>query len=112
MTASFGGSTYTASVTAVGNGTFSTGASGVTCNWVGGGNQNTILISQTNSPYYSNHFGPNLTTGYAIPVSAFHNYTGGNYMVLATLVELAPSCFPNAYAGSFFSATEQDNTTY
>jgi hypothetical protein len=115
MTAIFGGNTYTASVTAPGNAAFATGSSGVTCSWTGPSNEDVFLIDQisgyTNVPY-SASFGPSSSNPYVIPVSAFQGYTGGNYLVDATIVELVTSAFPGAFGGSFFSATDIVTTTY
>jgi hypothetical protein len=61
---------------------------------------------------YSASFGPSSSNLYVIPVSAFQGYTGGNYLVDATIVELVTSAFPGAFGGSFFSATDIVTTTY
>jgi hypothetical protein len=108
MTVAFGGNTYSASITAVGNATYNTGTSGVTCTWTGPSNEDTFMDFQTSNPSNHSTFGPNSMNPYVIPSSAFSGYTGGSnsYSIDATIVELVTSAFSGAYGGSFFTATD------
>jgi hypothetical protein len=125
MTASFGGNTYSSSITAVGNETFQTGSSGVTCSWTGGVsnastnpiNATTASALETSTPYTSYIYPPGgnppfLTSPFTIAASSLSGHTTGNYMIMVTAVNIKTSAFPGAYGGSFFSATDQQSTTY
>jgi hypothetical protein len=111
MTVAYGGHTFTATVTSVGNVAFSPSASAMTITWAGGGNENTasaIEVSPTNDYAYTT----SVTSPYKIPVSGLADYTAGSYDISMNAEELKTSAFSGAYVGSFFSASDQESTTY
>jgi hypothetical protein len=101
---------FSDSVVAVGNIAVTSGTSGVTCTWTGGGNENTISVENLTS-FASTVFGPNVTSPYVIPLGAFTGSAPTTYLVSPSLTNLKASAFPNSYPGSFFSSSAQNSVT-
>lgn len=108
MTVAMNGAVHKATVTAVGNINFNTGASGVTISWAGGGNEN--IASAFGPSSYT--FGPSINSPYVISEVSLSGHTSGNYTIGMTAEKMVTSAFSGAYAGSFFSASDQETTTY
>ena len=97
---------FSDSVVALGNIAVTSVASGVTCTWTGGGNENTISVENlANSS--STIFGPNVTSPYVIPSGAFTGSSPTTYLVSPSLINLKSSAFPNSYPGSYFDSSAQ-----
>lgn len=112
MTVGIGSSTYTSSVMAVSIPTFTSYSSSVTCNWSGGGNENTIIAVETASPYNSRIFGPNITSPYGIPNSSLSGYIAGNYDLTASIVNIDNGAFSGTSSSSYLIATSEAITTH
>ena len=114
MTISYGGYTYQSTVTSVGNVTFTPSGSSLVISWIGGGNENLILAFQTVSPFGNATLGPSLTSPYTLNPSSLPGYVAGSYQIGMTAEEMKePSAFSGgAYIGSFFSASDQETTTF
>jgi hypothetical protein len=108
MTVAMNGTSYKAVVTTVGNVSFNTGASGVTISWAGGGNENTASALGPSSYTY----GPSISSPYSISASSLSGHTSGNYYMSMNAEKMVTGAFSGAFAGSFFSASDQETTTY
>ncbi len=123
VTASFGGATYTASITAVGNVTVQTGGVGtaVTCSWtnaVATSSANPLNISQfiatnsSNATLYSDPAtlaAPYLTS--PVTISAF-SLTGSVVDVSLTTGTILTSAFPGSFSQSYILSSSQVQTLY
>jgi len=105
LSASMGGMTYSSSITTVGDSTFSPGASGITCLWVGGGNSNGVSVYPGTLS-----FGPGLTSPYYIPNSSLPGYSPGTYAIVTNLEK--DSAFSGLSSSSYFNSYASDSTTY
>lgn len=111
MTISYGGHTFTSTITSVGTVVFSPSSSGITISWSGGGNENTATAFG-GTTYYSYTYGPNITSPYTIAKSGLAAYSAGNYHINMNADETRTSAFSGAYAGSSFTSSDQESTTY
>lgn len=111
---SYGGNTYSLSVTAVGNTSFNSGSSGVTINWTGGGSENTASVMGFNaSTYYSHIYGPSISSPYVMPLADFPGDTSGgqgNYTISFTGINLSVST--TSSLAFTVTATDQEMYTY
>ncbi len=58
-------------------------------------------------------YGPNVTSPYKIAASSLVGHTSGNYDIEMNCTALKASAFSGgAYMGSFFTASDQESTTY
>lgn len=111
MTSVFGGTTYSAHVTAVGGPVFTTSGGGTTLvtTWSGGGNTNVIAASKNVSPYTQKTWGPNVTSPYSIANSALPGGSTQN-TVMVTLINLNSSAYTGTSNGSYLLSTSQGVT--
>lgn len=96
----YGSNLYQAKMTTVGNATFSPGASGITCLWAGGGNNDSVEYCNGSCVT----LGASVTSPYYVPQSSLPGYTPGTYTIVSNLENdgpfgsLSSECFFNSYA--------------
>lgn len=114
MNVSFGGNKYSMSVTAIGGSSETSGSTGVTISWTGGGTENTATVEGLNgSTLYEQVYGPSISSTYTMPLSDFPGDTSGgkgNYTIFFTGINLYDSATSSLVLE--FTATDQEEWTY
>ncbi len=114
MNVSFGGNNYSMPVTAIGGTTETSGSSGVTISWTGGGSENIAIVEGTNgSTVVDQTYGPSISSPYIMPLSDFPGDTSGgkgNYYIFFTGINLYDSA--TSFLVLEFTATDQEEWTY
>jgi hypothetical protein len=107
ITAVFGGSTYSAYTTAVGNINFSApSGSSMTCSWAGGGNENVVDVDESSPSSSVSVYGPNVSSPANITLLGTHG------TVFALLDNLNSSAFSGTSNGSYLVTSASGSTSY
>ena len=107
ITAAFGGSTYSANTTAVGNINFSApSGSSLTCSWTGGGNENVIDVDESSPSSAVSVYGPNVSSPANVTLLGTHG------TVFASLDNLNSSAFSGTSNGSYLVTSASGSQSY
>jgi len=106
ITAVFGGSTYSANTTAIGNINFSApSGSSLTCSWTGG-NENVIDVDESSPSSAVSVYGPNVSSPANVTLLGTHG------TVFTSLDNLNSSAFSGTSNGSYLVTSASGSTSY
>jgi len=112
LSISYSGYSGQATVHSVGNVSFTPGGSSLSISWVGGGNYNSLFELQNTSPFNQYSISSGVNSPYTVNQSSLGSYTPGSYNIQLNAEQMDISCWPGAFVGSYFSASDQESTTY